>query len=73
MSAEAGISVRIWYPYDPNPDDETWLAALASRHNGELSDRLLESFPPQRDAWFETRSDVHAFVAELTDSGRWRL
>ena len=72
MPSEPGFRVHIGYPFDPDPDDEHWLAAVASRHNGELSGFLMESAPPQRNAWFGTRSDADAFTAELKDSGRWR-
>ena len=67
----AGSKVHIRYPVDTNPDDATWLAAIASRHHGELADYVMESAPVQRFAWFESTSDAHAFVEELADSGRW--
>lgn len=50
MSAEAGFRIHIGYPFDDDPDDEAWLAAIASRHNGELSEFVMESAPLQRDA-----------------------
>jgi hypothetical protein len=67
-----GSKVHIRYPFDDDSDDETWLAAVASRHKGELAEYVMESAPIQRFGWFDTTSDAHAFVSELTSSGRWQ-
>lgn len=72
VSAEAGFRVHFGYPFDCAPDDETWLVTVASRHNGELSEYVMESAPLQRQAWFGTRHDADAFIAELANTGRWR-
>jgi hypothetical protein len=66
-----GSKVHIRYPVKANPDDETWLAGVASRHNCELADHVMESDPMQRFAWLETPSDAQAFIEEVTNSGRW--
>lgn len=72
MSAQGRASVHIRYPFDLNPDDEAWLAVVAIRHSGVLADYVMESAPQQRIASFEAISDAHAFVDELTNSGRWQ-
>jgi hypothetical protein len=72
VSAQAGSRVHIRYPVNHTPDDETWLAAVASRHNGELADYVMESAPLQRTATFQTSPDAHAFAHELTNSRRWQ-
>lgn len=64
------ISLR--HPFDHNSDDETWLVAVASRHNGKLAEFIVESAPMQRTAWFESICDARAFADELANSGRWR-
>lgn len=63
--------VEIRYPYRSTPDDETWLAAAVSRHGGELSEWVMESFPARRRAWFQAATAGRAFVDELEGTGRW--
>ena len=71
MSGDPRVRVRVSYPRDSGPDDGSWLAEVAARHGGVLSDRLMESYPPQRDVWFERGPDADGFVADLTQTSRW--
>jgi hypothetical protein len=72
MSAKGEFSVHVRYPFPYGiEDDETWLAAVTARHDGELDDYLMESAPQQRVARFLTSSAARDFQDDLTSSGRW--
>jgi hypothetical protein len=72
VSAKGGFSVHVRYPFPyGTADDETWLAAVTARHNGELDDSVMESAPQQRVARFLTSSAARDFQDDLTSSGRW--
>lgn len=71
MLGEQGPWVHLRYPDDDSPEDEAWLGAVASRHHGELAG-VMESYPRQQIARFESISDARAFAEELASSGRWQ-
>lgn len=71
MSADEPCTVHISYPHEPDEGDETWLVAVAARHDGKLSPNIQESFPAQRSVRFPTVPAARGFVDELTATGRW--
>ncbi len=71
MASDRGSDVRIRYPHQLSPDDETWLLATASRHNGTLRADAVFSHPIKRVAAFPSNADAIKFIDELTESGRW--
>ena len=69
------VRVHARYPDDlrrTEGDDTSWLADTVRLHHNQLVGGVMESFPAQHYAGFETDADAWAFVDHLNGSGRWR-